>query len=105
MCRRWKIAVAVLLLGGFLGPVCAESGRVGASCWAEPIIASESRTNWCRTVPRKLYPGVLMPVAKEATVRECKRLNALDYGHYGNPPGNCSDECERKTFCVYGASD
>jgi hypothetical protein len=67
-----------------------------------PLVSSSSNPNLCRTVEKKFYPGVLMTVARAAAVRECEVANALDFGTEGNPPGSCYNQCDSKTYCVYG---
>lgn len=90
-------------VGIVLSPVASsDGGAVGATCWSEPKLPSEGNPNWCKTVPRKFYPGVLMAVAKEATIKECRNANALDYGVHATPPGSCYKLCDTKTFCIYG---
>ena len=104
-----RSSVLVLSLPMLIGVAVVSSplassggGAVGATCWSEPKLSSAGNPNWCKTVPKKFYPGVLMAVAKEAAIKECRSANALDYGVHATPPGSCYKLCDTKTFCIYG---
>ena len=74
----------------------AEEGVVGATCWSYAQVHKD-KVNMCRNAEKTFYPGVLMAVAKKATIKKCQELNALDYGD-----GKCYPQCETKVTCLYG---
>lgn len=77
-------------------PAIAAEGVIGASCWSDVQVFT-SGINMCKNAEKTFYPGMLMAVAKAATIKRCQEVNELDYGD-----GKCYPQCEEKTFCLYG---
>ncbi len=94
-------------------PAQAEDGVIGATCSAAPFCPNcGDRTNVCRSIKDKFYPGILQAVARKAVVKECQEANALDpCGDHCKPEeresrmkkyGSCYSQCEKVANCMYG---
>lgn len=94
------ISLTVIFLGVFViqSSAIAAEGVIGASCWSDVQVFRDG-INMCKNAEKTFYPGILMAVAKAATVKKCQEANQLDYGD-----GKCYPQCEERTFCLYGDS-
>lgn len=106
-----KVVLSYLIVFIFpflnIGSVTATEGVVGATCESDPKvyakIEGEIKEIYCATVEPIFYPGLTMVLAKEATVKECKKRNALDNsGNYPDASSTCTSRCDEDTYCIYG---
>lgn len=97
---RLYLATAITLVSLFhsISSMAASSGdQIGFRCSAYPCTKDQRGRNVCLGASEQRYPGVLMIVAKRATIARCKTANALDYGtQFGK---SCSGQCADAAQC------